>query len=319
MKKLIKFFKIAVLIAVVMWVRDTNANTLSPGPACLPGGPVTTIAAVSVCTGTTEVDIPVTVTSFASIGSISLKITFEPTQLGTPVLLSSHPDLWSSFLVNVATPGTILVSGFGTGISLADGSILFTLRFTNGTGLRSGSLSFFENIQGSSCEYTLDDAPNYTPYCDRPTGNFYINGGLTVNTPSFVPVPHTVAELQATGTDIKWYAAETGGTELSPSTILENGHHYYATQTVNGSESISRFEVTASVDPTPCAPTATSPQSGVTVADLAATGQNIRWYTASSGGTALAPSTALENGTYWASQTIDCTESATRVAVTVSN
>jgi hypothetical protein len=57
-----------------------------------------------------------------------------------------------------------------------------------------------------------------------------------------------------------------------------------------------------------------------TVADLTTTsGSNIKWYSASTGGSALATSTVLVNGTtYYASQTINGVESATRLAVTAT-
>jgi len=61
----------------------------------------------------------------------------------------------------------------------------------------------------------------------------------------------TVANLAATGTAIKWYAAPTGGTALITTTPLVNGTHYYATQTINGCESITRFDVTATVNSSP--------------------------------------------------------------------
>ena len=145
---------------------------------------------------------------------------------------------------------------------------------------------------------------------------------ITVNQPSFSPGAFTVANLQATGTGIKWYAAASGGTSLATSTALVNGTHYYASQTVNGVESTVRFDATASILSTPCAPTGSASQShvtGATVASLQATGTNIRWYAAASGGAALATSTALVNGThYYASQTVSCTESATRLDVTVA-
>ena len=130
--------------------------------------------------------------------------------------------------------------------------------------------------------------------------------------------------LQATGTGIKWYSAATGGTLYASTDPIVNGNHYYASQTVNGVESLTRLDVTATLQGTPCAPAADSPQSpgaGATVASLTTTsGQNIRWYTAASGGTALTPATALLSGThtYYASQTVDCTESASRVAVAVT-
>jgi hypothetical protein len=59
--------------------------------------------------------------------------------------------------------------------------------------------------------------------------------------------------------------------------------------------------------------------AGQTVANLVATGTDIKWYVASSGGTALATTTALATGIYYASQTLDGTESArTAASVTVN-
>lgn len=57
------------------------------------------------------------------------------------------------------------------------------------------------------------------------------------------PAP-TVADLVATGTNIKWYSSSTGGTPLSTSTALVNGNSYWASQTINGLESTERFQVT---------------------------------------------------------------------------
>ncbi|HVT84949.1 MAG TPA: T9SS type A sorting domain-containing protein, partial [Chitinophagaceae bacterium] len=54
----------------------------------------------------------------------------------------------------------------------------------------------------------------------------------------------TVSDLVAAGSNIKWYDAPTGGNLLSGTTALVNGHHYYASQTVNGCESINRLDVT---------------------------------------------------------------------------
>ena len=67
-------------------------------------------------------------------------------------------------------------------------------------------------------------------------------------------------------------------------------------------------------------PVAASTQTfcgSATVADLAATGTNLKWYDAAIGGVALASSTILITGTYYVSQTIGTNES-TRTAVAVS-
>ena len=57
----------------------------------------------------------------------------------------------------------------------------------------------------------------------------------------------TVSSLQATGTGIKWYSAASGGTLYNGTEALVNGQTYYASQTVNGCESTTRFAVTATL------------------------------------------------------------------------
>ena len=61
----------------------------------------------------------------------------------------------------------------------------------------------------------------------------------------------TVADLVATGTNIKWYDAATAGSVLPTITVLVNGTTYYATQTVSGVESTNRLTVTATVNALP--------------------------------------------------------------------
>lgn len=69
------------------------------------------------------------------------------------------------------------------------------------------------------------------------------------------------------------------------------------------------------------APTGTANQTllpGFTVANLVATGSNIKWYSTSSGGTAIPSTTTLVDGTtYYASQTLNNCESVKRLAVKV--
>ena len=66
-----------------------------------------------------------------------------------------------------------------------------------------------------------------------------------------------VSDLVATGASgatIKWYAASSGGTALTSTTLLVNATHYYATQTTTADptcESVSRLDVTATVTPLP--------------------------------------------------------------------
>lgn len=70
------------------------------------------------------------------------------------------------------------------------------------------------------------------------------------------------------------------------------------------------------------APTATSPQTlcgPSTLTNVVVTGDNIKWYSAATDGTLLAGNTSIINGaTYYASQTVNGCESASRVAVVVN-
>ena len=47
----------------------------------------------------------------------------------------------------------------------------------------------------------------------------------------------TISSLTATGSNVQWYAASTGGSAVSSSTALQNATNYFASQTVNGCES----------------------------------------------------------------------------------
>lgn len=58
----------------------------------------------------------------------------------------------------------------------------------------------------------------------------------------------TVADLVASGTNIKWYADPVSSNVLSLSTVLQTGT-YYASQTINGCESSSRLAISITIKP----------------------------------------------------------------------
>jgi len=170
------------------------------------------------------------------------------------------------------------------------------------------------------------------------TGNFYVSQTLnscessrtqvavTINT---TPAPTassqtftnsaTVANLLASGLDLKWYSVATGGSVLSSTTALTSGN-YYVSQTINSCES-SRTLVVVTVNSIPAAPIA-SPQTFCntgTVANLIASGTLLKWYNFATGGSPLALTTILASGNYYVSQTVNSVESPrTMVVVTVN-
>lgn len=149
--------------------------------------------------------------------------------------------------------------------------------------------------------------------------------------PCFIPLPlgnsiqnfcnsATVADLTAIGNDVRWYDSATDGNMLATSTVLMNGVNYYASQFIDGCESMGRLDVSVILN-APNMPIGDSIQefcNSVTVADLVAIGFDIQCYDDTVGGNLLSSSTMLTNGTnYYISQIIDGCESLNRLKITV--
>ena len=112
---------------------------------------------------------------------------------------------------------------------------------------------------------------------------------------------------------VYWYTGSCGGTATSPATgntltvSPSTSTTYYARNYNNSQFSAGCASLYIVVNARP------------TVADLQASGAGLKWYLASSGGSALATSTSLLNNThYYASQTVNGVESTTRLDVLVT-
>jgi hypothetical protein len=123
----------------------------------------------------------------------------------------------------------------------------------------------------------------------------------------------TLAALTATGTNLQWYAAPTGGEPLAITTNLVDGTTYYVSQTIEGIES-SRTPVKAKkisdATQTVC--------NGSNVASLVTTSNAVpeittHWFTSATGETSLEGTATLESESYYVE------ESKTASTVTVTN
>jgi PKD repeat protein len=132
--------------------------------------PITTVGSVlNAVAG--SVTVPVTVRNFVNIGTISLTLDYNVSSLA---FVSAIPNasLAGNFSVNSSTPGRLILSWFGTGLTFPDNTHLADLTFTFTTG--TSALTFFDN--GNSCQYT-DGANNILN--DTPYTTYYINGVIT--------------------------------------------------------------------------------------------------------------------------------------------
>ena len=156
-------------------------------------------------------------------------------------------------------------------------------------------------------DVVVNDAPT-------PSGNA-IQSFCSINNP-------TVSALSIAGNNIQWFADATGGQPLDGSTLLVDGEDYFALQTIDGCESLSRFKVDVVVSD-PDKPSGESIQtfclgSEITIADLQVTGENIKWYANESDRAPLDETELLVNGaTYYATQTVGDCESDQRLMVAV--
>lgn len=234
----------------------------------------------------------------------SVTVNAQPLPPATPVVQITHPSCTTS-------SGTITVTVQQAGESYS---------FNNGTDYQSS------NIKSGLI------AGEYQVMIKSTAGCPSVATLTTVNTAPVIPAAPTgtstqtfcsnatVAQLTATGTSIKWYAAETGGTPLAETTTLQTGT-YYASQTTT-CESTARLAVAVTVTIL-TAPTGLTEQGfcegANTIADLTAIAPNnetISWYTFASGGAPLTSTQVLTAGTYYAGYTLNGCESP-RLAVQV--
>jgi hypothetical protein len=225
---------------------------------------------------------------------VTVLANFDVVQQNKTITFQATGD-WTNYISN----------GTGTGVNGATG-INFTLTAAAQTiTLQPGEYHIYVSVP--ACGTLAPAAASPVNYCQNATA-----------TP-----------LTATGTNLLWYTAATGGTGTAtaptPSTATAGTVTYYVSQTV-GCESV-RLPVVVNVTAILTAPTAASPVNycqNTTAAPLTATGTNLSWYTTATGGTASTtaptPSTTVA-GTfnYYVSQKNSCGESArTLISVVVA-
>ena len=153
-----------------------------------------------------------------------------PNNLSLKVVYNPDFDSWQLFYREDASP-TIFVDP-SSGTFLSAGSAVIDAEYT------STAMTHFGYLAGLSASANVAN--------QLQIDNFKINLSAI---PAFTPAPvvekrqafsstsnPTVDNLVATGTNVKWFAAATGGTQLATNTPLTYTN-FYASQTINGTES----------------------------------------------------------------------------------
>ncbi|WP_433810401.1 gliding motility-associated C-terminal domain-containing protein [Flavobacterium johnsoniae] len=160
---------------------------------------------------------------------------------------------------------------------------------------------------------TVSD-PSPTPTTTDTTQDF-----CTLNTP-------TIASIQVNEANVIWYSTAAGGTPIPSTTALATGTYYGAVASTINCENPVRLAVAVTVN-TPG--TVTTPKTTQTfclsalptIASILVNEPNVVFYATATGGTPLAPNTALTAATYYAtllSNTTNGCESAGRLGITVN-
>ncbi len=237
-----------------------------------------------------------------------------------------------------AQPSTPNVTSRTSGATISNGSIScfggssITLRATNSSGyLWSTGETTRDIVVTADGVYSVKvmNSSNCTSSSSSAVTVTFVPAAPVASNQTFCSSENKkVGDLVATGNSIKWYSANTGGTALSTNQNLPTTagtYNYYASQTSANNCESTRTAIVVTINSTSSAPTASAQTfcaaDNKKIGDLSPSGPTIKWYSASSGGSALSSNQALATGTYFVSQTVNsCGESArTSVAVTINN
>jgi large repetitive protein len=225
----------------------------------------------------------------------------------------------------ITTPVNLCVGGSASALTATLATSTDTLYWytvaTGGTGTTTAPTP--STTSAGTTPYYVGERTTLGCNGSRATINVIVNAlpaAPTVTTPINLCVGGSGTTLTATGSNLLWYTVATAGTGTSTAPSITTGTAsstiYYVSQSLaaaSGGCEGPRTALTVNVNALPAAPTVTSPLNlciGVpaTTTTLTATGTNLLWYAASSGGTgttaAPIPSTATLGSTnYYVSQT----------------
>ncbi|PWA10106.1 MBG domain-containing protein [Flavobacterium laiguense] len=223
---------------------------------------------------------------------------------GMPVYLSNSETGVTYQLKNGATNVGSPVSGTGAAIS-----------FGNQTTAGTYKVEATRTVGGSTATMTGNPVVTVTPLPATPT--------ITAGGPTTFCTGGSVTLTSSSATGNVWSTSAT-----TQSIVVTAGTTYTVAVNSGGCASASSEGTIVTVNTIPVAPAVTTPityNQGATATPLTATGSNLLWYQAATGGSGTAtvatPSTATEGNVYvyWVSQTVNgCEGSRAKINVIIA-
>ena len=226
----------------------TDANGCSASTSISVTQPAVLSASISstpiLCNGGTSV---ITVSASGGTGPFVGTGNYTVTAGSHSYTVTDANGCTTSTSTTITEPTALIASSSATSISCFGGTATVTVSATGGTTPYSGIGNF--TVSAGTHTYTVTDVNGCTS-----------NTTIIVTQPALVSAPTgtasqtfcstlnaTIASIQVSGTNVQWYASNTGGSALASTTPLVTGTTYYATQTIAGCESPSYLAVTVTI------------------------------------------------------------------------
>ncbi|PSG89429.1 LamG-like jellyroll fold domain-containing protein [Aurantibacter aestuarii] len=236
--------------------------------------------------------------NFALNGSTSNWLSGSPVNSGS--IIPNNPIVSPNIAYNLgdtASPLTANVGANGTGLlwyTSSNGGSGSTTAPTPSTAIVGNTSYWVSSTNSNGCESSRVEIVVTVNPSVSPPKTLWLTQIYTGN-------DKTLADLQVTGTSIKWYDALTDGNLLPISTILTDDSTYFASQTISGTESYTRLPIVVNriLDDSQTI------NSNSTINDIVTTpslGSGVQWFTSPTGGVSLQSTDVLSTGTYYVEQ-----------------
>ena len=273
-------------------------------------------ASIKDATGTTLATLPRTDQYYP--GPYTTTVTFDFSSAN--VVLTAGTQYRWELAASYNAPNTaqqLILGATDSGNPYAGGDYIADGAVQTGKDIRGWTINLAAAVQTGTisgspfCAGSAVSVP-FTTYGTIGSGNIY-TAQLSNASGSFA-APVSIGTLSSTA------ASGTISAIMPAGTTAGNGYRIQVVASTAGFSPIfNTGNLTINNTAAPTGAASQSFSSGATVANLAATGTAIQWYAASTGGSPLASTTPLVNGTtYYATQTVSGCESLTRLAVTAT-